>query len=693
MKLVVIEGPGKRESIKKYLGSGYEVFATKGHVRDLPKNKFGVNIEKNFEPSYEIISDKVKIVKELKEKASKADAIYLATDPDREGEAIAWHLASILGLKPDAPVRTAFNEISKNAIQESLSNPKPLNQDLVKAQFTRRVLDRIMGYKLSPLLSKKIRNKLSAGRVQSVVLKLIVDREKAINSFVKTEYWTLQAKLLKENDKTPFDSDLTHFKGQKLEIPNEAEAKRIEEELKTNKVVVENVKRSVVKTKAPAPYTTSSLQQDSINKLKFTLNTYTKCAQSLYEGVEVAGEGKVALVTYIRTDSTRVSVDAQNRAKAYILENFGDKYAPKTFNQFATKKNVQDAHEAIRPISLKYTPEYLAGKIETQYLKLYTLIFNRFLASQMSPAEHDSLQVEFKCGDYTLKSSGKALIFDGFTRIFKPTDDEKSGIDIPNLTKGEVVDLKEIKKEQKFTKPPIRYTESSIVKEMEDKSIGRPATYANTVMNLINRTYVEKESKNLVPTELGFKVTEYLEEYFPNLMNVKFTANMEEQLDEIEFNKRRWREVLTEFYTDFSSQLNNAYIKSKSLKTEAQSSGIICSKCGGEMVYREGKFGRFLACNNYPSCKNTLNIETEAPKDLGKCPKCGGDVAIKKNKKGRTFYGCTNYPNCDFASWDMPLDKRCPKCNNVLYKHVTQKGESIHCNEPGCNYILEDEEK
>lgn len=693
MKLVVIEGPGKRESIKKYLGAGYDVFATKGHVRDLPKNKFGVNIEKNFEPSYEIIADKVKVVKELKEKAEKAEAIYLATDPDREGEAIAWHLASILKLKQDAPVRTAFNEISKQAIQESLANPKPLNLNLVKAQFARRVLDRIMGYKLSPLLSKKIKNKLSAGRVQSVVLKLIVDREKAINSFVKTEYWTLQANLLKNGVDAPFKSELSNFKGQKIEVHSEEEALKIEEELKANKITVSNIKRAVVQTKAPAPYTTSSLQQDSINKLKFTLNTYTKCAQSLYEGVEVAGEGKVALVTYIRTDSTRVSVDAQNRAKEYILENFGDKYAPKKFNQFATKKNVQDAHEAIRPISLKYTPEYLSGKIEPQYLRLYTLIFNRFLASQMSPAEYDSLQVEFSCGDYTLKSSGKALIFEGFTKMFKPADEEKSGINIPNLTEGEEVGLLDVLKEQKFTKPPVRYTESSIVKEMEDKGIGRPATYANTVMNLINRAYVIKESKNLVPTELGVQVTEYLEEYFANLMNVKFTAKMEEQLDEIEFNKRKWPEVLTEFYTDFSSQLNNAYIKSKSIKSKAESSGIICSKCGGEMVYRDGKFGRFLACNNFPSCKNTLNIDTEPPKDLGACPKCGGALSVKKNKKGKTFYGCSNYPKCDFASWDMPLDKRCPNCNNILYKHITSKGESIHCNEPGCNYVLEEDKE
>lgn len=693
MKLVLIEGPGKRESIKKYLGAGYDVFATKGHVRDLPKNKFAIDIEHNFEPTYEIIADKVGVVKELKQKAEKADAIYLATDPDREGEAIAWHLARILNLPPDAPVRTAFNEISKNAIQESISHPTPINQNLVKAQLARRLVDRIMGYKLSPLLSKKIRSKLSAGRVQSVVLKLIVDREKAIRDFVKTEYWTIQDILQKKGDKLQFKSDLTQYKNEKIEIPNETTATKIENELHQNPVVVKSIKRSVVQSKAPAPYTTSTLQQDAISKMKFTLSSYTRCAQSLYEGVEVQGEGKVALVTYIRTDSTRVSPDAQKRAKEYILENYGEKFAPKTFNTFAAKKNVQDAHEAIRPISLKYTPEYLQGKIDASYLKLYTLIFNRFVASQMSNAQYDSLQVEFGCGDYTLKSTGKAIIFEGFTKVYKPADEEKSGINIPNLVEGEEVDLIDISKEQKFTKPPVRYTESTIVKEMEDKGIGRPATYANTVMTIINRAYVVKEAKNLVPTELGFQVTEYLEEYFKNLMNVKFTANMEEQLDEIEFNKRKWREVVKEFYDDFSVQLNNAYLTSKSMKQEAEHSGIICSKCGGEMVYREGKFGKFLACSNYPSCKNTQNLDEEVPQDLGKCPKCGEALSVKKSKKGKIFYSCSNYPKCDFASWDEPLIDLCPKCGQQLYKHKTAKGQEIFCNNKDCNYIKSKDEE
>ena len=685
MKLVLIEGPGKRDSIKKYLGEGYEVFATKGHVRDLPVKKLAIDVEHNFEPSYEIMSDKTNIVKELKEKASKAEAIYLATDPDREGEAIAWHLAHILKLKEDAPVRTAFNEISKKAVQESMANPRPLNMSLVNAQTGRRVLDRLMGYKLSPLLSRKIKNKLSAGRVQSVVLKLIVDREKAINSFVPTEYWTVQCNLDKNG--IVFKSDLTHYKNEKIEIHCEEEALKVENELKSNNITVSEIKRSVIQSKAPAPYTTSSLQQDAIAKLKFTSNSYTKCAQSLYEGVEVAGEGKVALVTYIRTDSTRISPEAQKMAKEYILEQFGEKYAPKAYNVFASKKNVQDAHEAIRPISLKYTPEYLKDKIDSQYLRLYTLIFNRFLASQMSNAQYDSLVVDFACGDYTLKSSGKALIFDGFTKLLKPTEEEKNGINIPDLQEKENVALKELKKEQKFTKPPVRYNEGTIVKEMEDKGIGRPATYAATVMTILNREYVVKDNKNLVPTELGVNVTEYLEQYFENLMNVKFTALMEEQLDEIEFDRRKWQDVVSEFYMDFDEQLRNAYIKSKSLKPEAEASGITCNKCGGMMVYREGKFGKFLACSNYPSCKNTQNVEAEAPKELGLCPKCKGTINVRMSKKGTVFYGCSNYPNCDFASWDMPLKEICPQCGEQLYKHETQHNVNIYCNNKECKYV------
>ena len=688
MKLVLIEGPGKRESIKKYLGAGYEVVATKGHIRDLPPTKFAVDILHGYKPSYEIIAEKRTMVKQLKEKATSAEAIYLATDPDREGEAIAWHLAHILGLKEDALVRTAFNEISKPAIQASISNPRPINMDLVNAQQARRVLDRIMGYKLSPLLSRKIRNKLSAGRVQSVVLKLIVDREKAIRDFVKEEYWNISAQVLKSGDNKAFKSELTHYANKKIEIPNEAECKRVEAELKLNQFVVDSVKRSVVEGKNLPPYITSTLQQDAIKKLKMTLSSYTKSAQSLYEGVDIEGEGKVALVTYIRTDSVRIAPEAQNMAKEYILNNFGESYVPKKPNVYGSKKNVQDAHEAIRPISLKYTPEYLKGKMDNTLLKLYTLIFNRFLASQMTNAKYDSLVVEIKAGDYKFKSSGKALIFDGFTRIYSNADDEDekvSGINIPNLTEGEVLNLSKLDSEQRFTKPPVRFNESTIIKEMEDKGIGRPATYAATIMTLLTREYVVKETKNLVPTELGEKVVEYLEKYFTNLMNVKFTAEMEEQLDEVEFKGKKWESIVDEFYKDFIVHLNEAERTSESMKGEAQPSGHVCNKCGALMVYREGKFGKFIACSNYPSCKNTLNISEDViPDDIGPCPNCGSELQIKRSKKGDKFYGCSNWPNCNFAHWDMPLKEKCTKCGQPMYKHITPHGEKIYCANKEC---------
>ena len=688
MKLVLIEGPGKRESIKKYLGAGYEVFATKGHIRDLPPAKFAVDILHGYKPSYEIIANKRTMVKELKEKASKTEAIYLATDPDREGEAIAWHLAHILGLKEDALVRTAFNEISKPAIQASIASPRAINMDLVNAQQARRVLDRIMGYKLSPLLSRKIRNKLSGGRVQSVVLKIIVDREKAIRNFVKEEYWNVSAGLLKMGDNKAFKSELTHYNNSKINIPNEDECKRVENELKSSTFVVDSVKRSVVEGKTPAPYITSTLQQDAIKKLKMTLSTYTKSAQSLYEGVDVQGEGKVALVTYIRTDSVRVSPQAQEMAKEYIINNFGEAYAPKKFNIYGGKKNVQDAHEAIRPISLKYTPQSLQGRMDSGLLKLYTLIFNRFLASQMTSAKYDSLTVEIKAGDYKFKSSGKALIFDGFTRIFNNADDEEeksNGINIPNLNEGEVLTLNKLDSEQRFTKPPVRFNESTIIKEMEDKGIGRPATYASTIMTLLTREYVVKETKNLVPTELGEKVAEYLEKYFANLMNIKFTAQMEEHLDEVEFKGIPWESIVDDFYKDFIVHLNEAERSSESMKGEAEPTGTICDKCGAMMVYREGKFGKFIACSNYPSCKNTQNLNQDpVPEEMGPCPTCGGELQVKRSKKGDKFYGCSNWPKCNFAHWDMPLKEHCPKCNQQMYKHISPRSEKIYCANKEC---------
>ncbi len=687
MKLVFIEGPGKLESIKKYLGPEYVVFATKGHVRDLPANSFAIDLNNNYEPTYEIIPNKKATVEQLKKLAEKADAIYLASDPDREGEAIAWHLATILGLEKDAKVRTAFNEISKNVVNASIANPQPINYDLVNAQQGRRVLDRIMGYKLSPLLSKKIHGKLSAGRVQSVTLKLIVDREKAIKNFVPEEYWNISAELSK--DKQKFKADLIQFKDKKLDIKNKEQVDEILKIIEPAEYKVGIVKRQVAYSKPPAPYITSSLQQDATSKLKMTLPTYTKTAQSLYEGVMIKGEGKTALVTYIRTDSTRVSTDAQFMARDYILENFGKEYHPGKFNEFTAKQGAQDAHEAIRPINLKYTPEYLKDKIDEQYLKLYTLIFNRFVASQMSWAQYDSLTVDILAEDYKFRASGKALIFDGFTKLIKPQEDEKGGINIPSLAEGEIVTKNKIKTEQKFTKPPVRFNTGTLTHEMEIQGIGRPSTYANTITTLFNREYIKTEKNYLVPTELGVQVTEYLEEYFKQAMDIKFTADMEKELDDVELGKTKWQDIVDRFYLDFAKQLDYASKQSgiNVEKTAPEPSDIKCEKCGAIMVYRDGKFGRFLACSNFPKCKNTKNLANSQITETGICPKCGGVVSAKHSKHGKLFFGCNNYPKCDYVSWDLPLNKPCPKCGANLFKKFSSNKQTILCENKGCNYV------
>ncbi len=690
MKLVFIEGPGKEETIKKYLGSEYRVFPTKGHIRDLPAKSFAIDIDNNFEPTYEIMPEKKNLVENMKKLAQKADAIYLASDPDREGEAIAWHVATILGLDKDAPVRTAFNEISKKAVNESIQNPKPINLNLVNAQQGRRVLDRIMGYKLSPLLSKKIHGKLSAGRVQSVTLKLVVDRERAIQSFVPVEYWTISADLEKEKQK--FKADLVQYKDKKIEISNGNQAKEILDVLESAEYKVSTVKRQITYSKPPAPYITSSLQQDALSKLKMQLATYTRCAQSLYEGVQIEGEGKTALVTYIRTDSTRVSQDAQIMARDYIIATYGKEYVPSKFNEYTSKKSAQDAHEAIRPINLKYTPEFLKGKIDEQYLKLYTLIFNRFVASQMNFAQYDSLTVEILAQDYKFRCSGKALIFDGFTKLIKPQDEDKNGINIPPLTEGEIVNKIKLNSEQKFTKPPVRFTTSSLTHEMEAQGVGRPSTYAATIMTLFNRQYIKTEKNALVPTELGFHVTEYLEEYFKTAMDIKFTADMEKQLDEVEEGNAKWQDIVKDFYTDFSKQLEYASKQSGVTlpKSEPIPSDIKCDKCGAMMVYREGKFGKFLACSNFPQCKNTRNINEVQNKitDTGICPKCGGVVSAKYSKRGKLFFGCDNYPKCDYISWDLPLNEKCPKCGDSIFKKFSAKGKvTKYCANKGCNYV------
>lgn len=684
MKLVVIEGIGKKDTIKKYLGSDYEVMATKGHIRDLPEKEFGVNLIKNFEPNYQIINDKKEIVQELKKKASEADSIYLATDPDREGEAISWHLAYILGLDPNSNIRVTFNEISKNAVTNGLQNPRSINKNLFDAQQARRVLDRIVGYKLSPIICKKIAPKLSAGRVQSAALKLVVDREREILNFKPEDYYVFPAVFYKNNEKENFKANLTKVDGKKLDCKNEDDANLIVEELNKGKYIVSSVKKSMGKTHPTPPYTTSTMQQDALNKLNFNLKKTTKLAQSLYEGVDIEGHGKTALVTYIRSDSVRIAPEAITMARNFILNNFGKEYLPAKENVYKTKSQAQDAHEAIRPINLDLTPSSLKGKIKSEgaddLLKLYEMIYNKFLACQMADSTYNSVVVEINNGKYTFKAIGKTPLFDGFTKVYANKNKKKKLVDetveeeandkIPALNENdEVFVLDKLDKVKKTTKPPSRFTEATLVKEMEEKGIGRPATYTPTITVLASRNYTEKDGKELKPTSLGMSVVDFLEKYFSNVINVKFTAQMESNLDKIAEEGIEWQSVIKDFYTDFAKELVAADKDSVKIKVEPKQTDQVCEKCGSPMVIRTGKFGEFLACSNYPTCKNVASLNKL--KEVAKCPKCGKPVYERKSKKGAIYYGCSGYPECDFISWEIPLDEKCPKCNSYLtYKTI-----------------------
>lgn len=681
MKLVVIEGPGKRDTLKKYLGPEYEVLATKGHIRDLPSKGFAVDINNNFEPHYEEMPDKKDIISDLKKKASKAEKVYLATDPDREGEAISWHIAHILGMKPDEKCRIKYNEISKKAVQEALNHPDVINKQMVDAQQARRILDRLVGYKLSPIICKAIKPNLSAGRVQSIALKLVVDREKEIRDFKPEEFWTITAELLK--NKQMFKASLTSYNSKKIKPKNKEEVDKILADLNNATYKIASIKKSKTKSNPLPPFTTSTMQQDALNKLGMNLKKTSQCAQNLYEGVEIAGEGKVALITYIRTDSTRVADDAMAAARNFVANKYGSNFIPAKPNVYASKKNAQDAHEAIRPINIERTPESVKASLNPDNYKLYKLIYERFLASQMAPAIYDSVAVDVDANSYTFHATGRTVDFEGYTIIYKAysdSEEEKEG-KIPKLEEGEIVDLNALKPEQKFTKPPARYTEASLVKAMEEKGIGRPATYAPTITILATRGYTEKEGKSLKPTELGETVSDYLDKYFKGVINVKFTANMENRLDDIAEKGEKWQDVVGSFWNGFKNLLLNADKRSVGFKKPAEETEEICEKCGGKMVIREGKYGKFLGCSNFPKCKNVKSLEPE-PKPVGVCPECGKPVVARKSKRGKIFYSCTGYPDCKFMSWDIPTEEKCPKCNHFLYK----KGENYKCSNPECDY-------
>ena len=690
MKLVVIESPGKRETLQKYLGKDYLVVSSKGHVRDLPKNTFSVDLNNNYEPRYEILPDKKSVIEDIKKKAEKCDGILLATDPDREGEAIAWHLAYCLGIDPNSKCRIVFNEISKSAVEKALTCPRAIDLNLVDAQQARRILDRIMGYKLSPILCKKIQPKLSAGRVQSVCLRLVVDREKEIENFKPEEYWNLSAMLKKGSSK--FKSALLSFKNKKIKLSNKGEVDEVLSNLKDATYTVQDIKKSRTKSKAPAPFTTSTMQQDALNKLNMSLKRTTSAAQQLYEGIDLPGEGKIAFITYIRTDSVRISDGALDMAREFISSKYGKEYLPTKPNVFHVKENAQDAHEAIRPISLARDPESIKNIAPSDAYKLYKLIYERFVACQMTDAEYDNVTCEIKANDCVFKAVGKTLNFAGWTSVYKAYDsakedekEEKDNSKLPKMEVGDLLELVELKPEQKFTKPPVRYTEASLVKAMEEKGIGRPATYAPTVTTIASREYTSKDGKYIVPTELGRSVTGFLENYFNKMINVKFTAYMETKLDEVAEDETKWQDVIDAFWKSFKELLTNANFNAYvSPKKEPIKTDIKCDKCGHDMVIREGKFGKFLGCSNFPACHNIMTYQDETlPK--GVCPECGKEVVQRRSKKGKIFYSCSGYPDCKFMSWDIPTGEKCPECKSALI----QKGKKVICSNPNCKYVKE----
>ena len=690
MKLIFIEGPGKKPSIEKYAGKEYKVIPTLGHIRDLPVRGLNVDITNNFEPNYQILPDKKKVVENMIDQAKRAEQILIATDPDREGEAIAWHICNILKLNQDDPIRIEFNEISEKAVQTALTKPRGIDSRLVDAQQARRVLDRLVGYKLSPFLCKKIQSNLSAGRVQSVTLKLVVDRDREIENFKPVEYWTLSCTLSGEGAKDKVVTYLAANKDKKIKSKEEMD--EIVSAINGGTFKAVNVKKSMTVSHPSAPFTTSSMQKEAGNKLNMTLKVVTATAQKLYEGVDLTTGGKLALVTYIRTDSTRVSPEAQAKAKEYILDKFGEKYIPEKSRVFKNKKDAQDAHEAIRPISLDNTPEKMKDLIGKNEYRLYKLIYDRFLASQMSDATYNSLSVDFECNGHKFKTTGRAMVFEGYTAVYNnepaASDDDETSSKLPNIEKDQEFIHESSKPEQKFTKPPSRYTEASLVDAMEKEGIGRPATYNQTVTTITSRKYIEKDGKNLISTELGRSVVDLLNKFFANIMDIGFTAQMEDNLDEIEYSGKEWKSVVGEFYDGFEKELRLALSDhSKVEKTPDEVSDVKCDKCGSMMVIKTGKFGKFLACPNFPKCRNTRAIETPA-EVVAKCPKCGKDVKKLKSKTGKVFYGCDGYPDCDFKSWDIPANEKCPNCQNDMIVKLYSASKVTSC--PKCNFSRKD---
>jgi len=730
-KLIIVESPAKTKTLKSFLGSDYQIEASMGHVRDLPEKKLSIDIEHDFAPTYVIIPERKDIVAKLKTAASNASEVYLASDPDREGEAISWHLQEALGLVN--PRRIQFNEITKSAVQAALTNFRAIDMDRVNAQQARRELDRIVGYRISPLLSKKVRPRLSAGRVQSVAVRLISDREREILAFNPVEYWSITATLTPDLAKNKFDAALFERDGKKLEISNQATADQILSDLDGSSYTVKSIKRSEKRRNPAAPFITSTLQQEASRKLGFNAKTTMRVAQQLYEGVEIPGEGHVGLITYMRTDSTRIADEAQQAAKQLIIQTYGPKYAPTATKQYKKAGAAQDAHEAIRPSDVNRLPEKIVEALTRDQERLYKLIWQRFVASQMSPAVFDVVSVDISARNYTFRATGSTMKFDGFLRVYREGKDDPNKVEdeekqpLPPLTEAQILKLLALTPKQHFTEPPPRFTEATLVKALEEKGIGRPSTYASIIATIQERLYVELIEKKFRPTELGLTVNDLLVKHFPGIMDVAFTAGMETQLDGVAEGKEDWVQMMRRWYDPFAASVKKAGTEMESLKVPPRDAGQDCPTCGKPMVIRESRYGEFISCSDYPKCKTIVRPEAEVSEGecpkcgkpmlarvgrFGKfiactdypeckttkqvsavkvdvpCPKCGGEIVQKRSKKGATFFGCSTYPNCDFVAWGKPVGRNCPKCDSILVENTFRGGRvaGIKCHNSECDY-------
>ena len=682
--LVIVESPAKVKTIKKFLGSNYQVVASNGHVRDLPKSQLGIDVEHNYEPKYITIRGKGELLAALRKEVRKADKVYLATDPDREGEAISWHLYHVLKLENKKVYRIAFNEITKNAVKESIKNAREIDMNLVNAQQARRMLDRMMGYRISPVLWKKVKRGLSAGRVQSVALRMVADREEEINTFIPEEYWSLDALLRAEGMRGVLKAKFYGTKGERIAITSKEQMDQVLEQLRSVSYVVSEIKKSDRIRRPPAPFTTSTLQQEASKQLNFATQKTMRVAQQLYEGIDIRGNGTVGVITYLRTDSVRVSEEAQVMTREYITQNYGGEYVQNGQGIGSNKgKKVQDAHEAIRPTDVFRTPAMLKDSLTRDQFRLYQLIWKRFVASQMSAARYEMTSVKIDAGEYRFTVQTSKLVFDGFKSVYVEPDEEKEGATpITGLEQGQQFQLEDLDAQQHFTQPPAHYTEAALVKAMEELSIGRPSTYAPTITTLVNRRYVAKEGRTLYITELGEAVNSIMLEAFPSIVDVNFTANMEALLDKIEEGVIDWKTVIENFYPDLDEAVQEAEEKLAKVDIADEVSDVQCEECGRMMVIKYGPHGRFLACPGFPECRNT---KPYLEKVGVACPKCGGAVVLRKTKKGRKFYGCENGPECDFMSWQKPSGKNCPKCGQALL----EKGKKLVCMNAQCGYVEE----